>query len=192
MITVHWEAAGVPLELMPKATGRFLDLLTKALARRNGATAWIWVHENGDGKGGHCHIIIHIPADLVPLVTRLQKGWLRAITGRKYVARVIHSKPIGGKLGLEISNPILHAENLSAVIKYVLKGADQEAAEMFNRDVAGFRIERLDGGGRVIGKRCGTSQNIGRKARADVQGWQRQNTSDNVGDGALSYIKVTL
>ena len=47
MITIHWEAAGVPLAGMAKATGRFIDLLTKALARHGSRTAWLWVHENG-------------------------------------------------------------------------------------------------------------------------------------------------
>jgi len=29
-----------------------------------------------------------------------------------------------------------------------------------------FALERLEAGGRIIGKRCGTSQNIGAKARS--------------------------
>jgi hypothetical protein len=37
MITIHWEAAGVPLNGMAKATGRFVDLLTKAPAQRGSA-----------------------------------------------------------------------------------------------------------------------------------------------------------
>lgn len=158
MVTIHWQAAGVPLEGMAKATGRFLDLMTRALARHGGATAWLWVHENGDRKGGHCHLLAHVTADLVPLVTRLQRGWLRRITGSTYRARVIHSKPIGGRLGLETGNPDLHAVNLGEALSYVLKGACPTAA-------AQFELERLEPGGRIIGKRCGTSQNIGAKAR---------------------------
>jgi hypothetical protein len=158
MITIHWQAAGVALADMVKATGRFLDLLTKALARHKTKTAWLWTLENGDRKGGHCHLLIHVPAALVSLLTRLQKGWLRRITGKPYRARVIHSVPIGGRLGLETGNPELHAINLAAALGYVLKGANAEAA-------ARFGLERLEAGGRIIGKRCGTSQNIGAKAR---------------------------
>lgn len=158
MITIHWQAAGVALGDMVKATGRFLDLLTKALARHNSKTAWLWTLENGDGKGGHCHLLVHVPAALVSLLTRLQKGWLRRITGKPYRSRVIHSKPIGGRLGLETGNPELHVANLAVALGYVLKGADPEA-------VAVFRLARLDAGGRIIGKRCATSQNIGAKAR---------------------------
>lgn len=158
MISIHWEAAGVPLAGMAKATGRFTDLLAKALARHGSATAWLWTHENGDGKGGHCHLLAHVPADLVLIVAALQRGWLRRITGQPYRKRVIHSDPIGGRLGLEIGNPDLHAVNLEAALAYVLKGASPEAASQFG-------LERLEYGGRIIGKRCGTSQNIGAKAR---------------------------
>lgn len=158
MVSIHWEAAGVPLADMAKATGRYTDLMTKALARHGSGTAWLWTHENGDRKGGHCHLLAHVPADLVPVLTGLQRGWLRRITGKPYRARVIHSKPIGGRLGLEKGNPDLHAINLEAALAYVLKGACPEAASRFG-------LERLEPCGRVIGKRCGMSQNIGAKAR---------------------------
>ena len=158
MITIHWQAAGVALADMVKATGRFLDLMTKALARHDSKTAWLWTLENGDRKGGHCHLLVHVPAALVSLLTKLQKGWLKRICGRDYVKSVIHSKPIGGRLGLEKGNPELHAINLAVALGYVLKGADAKAAEQFG-------LERLEAGGRIVGKRCGTSQNIGVKAR---------------------------
>lgn len=166
MVTIHWQAAGVPLAGMAKATGRFTDLMAKALARHGSGTAWLWVHENvpsnGHDKGGHCHLLAHIPADLVSRFTALQRGWLRRITGQPYRARVIHSKPIGGRLGLEAGNPDLHAVNLEAALAYVLKGASAEAASQFG-------LERLEPGGRIIGKRCGTSENIGATARNALQ-----------------------
>lgn len=162
MISIHWQAAGVPLAGMVKATGRFTDLMAKALARHGSGTAWLWTHENAPGtghdKGGHCHLLTYVPTNLVPVVTALQRGWLRRITRQPYRARVIHSKPIGGRLGLEAGNPDLHAINLEAALAYVLKGASPEAASQ-------FALGRLEPGGRVIGKRCGTSQNIGAKAR---------------------------
>ena len=158
MITIHWQAAGVALAHMVKATGRFLDLLTKALARNETKTAWLWTLENGDRKGGHCHLLVHVPAALVPILTKLQKGWLRRITGKPYRARVIHSKPIGGRLGLEAGNPELHSINLAVALGYILKGADAKAAEQFG-------LARLEAGGRIVGKRCSTSQNISATAR---------------------------
>lgn len=158
MITIHWQAAGVPLNEMAGATGRFTDLLSKALARHGSATAWIWVHENGDRKGGHCHLLVHVPANLVPVLTKLQRGWLRRITENPYRKRVIHSKPIGGRLGVEVGNAELHMVNLEAAVAYILKGVCPQAALHFG-------ILLLEPGGKIIGKRCGASQNIGQKAR---------------------------
>jgi len=158
MITIHWETAGVPLDGMAKATGRFIDLLTKTIVRHGGKTAWLWVHEGGEKKGGHCHLLAHVPGELVPTITKLQRGWLRCITGRTYQSRVIRSRPIGGRLGVETANPALHAANLEVALEYLLKGADSEAAELHG-------LGRIEPGGLVIGKRCGTSQNIGAKAR---------------------------
>lgn len=158
MITIHWQAAGVALAGMADATGHFIDLMTKALKWRGSETAWLWVHENCGPKGGHCHLLAHVPAELVPVVVRLQRRWLKAITCRSYRARVIYSKPIGGRLGLERGNPDLHAINLEAALAYVLKGASPEAASQFG-------LALLEPGGRIIGRRCSTSQNIGAKAR---------------------------
>jgi hypothetical protein len=163
MISIHWQLAGVPLVGMAKATGRFTDLMAKALARHGSGTAWLWTHENAPGngheKGGHCHLLAHVPAALVHVLTGLQIGWLRMITGRTYTVAVIHSKPIGGRLGLEVGNPDLHAVNLTVAFGYLCKGAPQTVLDR-------FEIERKHKpGGRIIGKRCGTSQNIGAKAR---------------------------
>lgn len=125
--------------------------------RHGGKTAWLWVHEGGEKKGGHCHLLAHVPADLVATITKLQRGWLRCITNRPYKASVICSRPIGRRLGVETGNPALHAANLEVALEYLLKGADSAAAELHD-------LERIEPGGLVIGKRCGTSQNIGAKA----------------------------
>lgn len=158
MISIHWQAAGVSLASMAKATGRFTDLLAKLLNRRGSKTAWIWTHENGLSKGAHCHLLAHIPAEHVTALTRLQKKWLRLISGHPYRARVIRSSPIGGRLGIERGNPALHAINLNAAMCYVLKGASHAAALKFN-------LDRVEPCGCIIGKRCSNSQNIGPKAR---------------------------
>lgn len=158
MVTIHWQAAGAPLAGMAKATGRFVDLLTRWLKRKGHRTAWLWVHENCGSKGGHCHLLAHVPPECIKALTGQLRGWLRLITGKPYRARVIHSKPIGRRLGLEAGNPDLHGANLAKALGYVLKGANPQAASQFG-------LERLEPGGRVIGKRCGTSQNIGAKAR---------------------------
>lgn len=157
-ITIHWASAGVMLEAMVKATGRFIDLLTKALKRHGSDTAWLYVHEGGERQGGHCHLLAHVPARLVATVSKLQKGWLHRITGQTYRKGVIHSTPVGGRLKLEINNPTLFAANFEAVLAYLLKGVSDQAAQCLG-------LGRTQPTGRIIGKRCGTSQNIGAKAR---------------------------
>lgn len=159
MVTIHWQAAGMPLKSMVVATGRYTDLLSKTLARHDCESAYVWVHEGGHGKGGHCHLLAHVPAELVPIISRLQRGWLRRITGRPYSAGVILGRPIGGRLGVEKNNPELHGANLEAAFAYLCKGASQAILKRFGID------REHQPGGRVIGKRCGTSQNIGAKAR---------------------------
>ena len=42
----------------------------KATARHGTSSAWLWAHENvpgnGHDKGGRCHLLAHVPADLQP------------------------------------------------------------------------------------------------------------------------------
>jgi hypothetical protein len=151
MITIHWKAAGVALASMVKATGTFIDKLTKWLARRGHETAWLWVHENAGDKCWHCHILIHIPAGVVEKLPAAQKRWLRQITGKAYAKRVIKSVPIGGRLDLHKGNRELYLVNCQAALTYLLKGAISESQSATQ--------------GLVLGKRCGMSQNIGRAAR---------------------------
>lgn len=152
-ITVHWEATGLSLDHMVRATGRFVDLLTKWLRRRGHRTAWIWVHENGNDVGGHCHLLVNVPPHCVGELVAVQKSWLRRISGRPYRPKTIRSIPVGRRLGLETSNPALFCVNHDELVEYVSKGA-KNATSRWRQP-----------GGRVVGKRCGTSQNIGAKAR---------------------------
>ncbi len=159
MITIHWKAAGVPLSGMAAATGKFIDYLTRWLARRGYRIAWLWVHENAGDKCWHCHLLASVPAELVKPLVGAQKRWLRAITGAPYCARVVRSKPIGGRLRLETGNPALHFENARAALAYLCKGAPQSALDTARID----RQHQLQG--LIIGRRCSTSQNISAKAR---------------------------
>ena len=161
MITVHWESGGISPARMVKATGRFLDLLTRWLARRGSRTAWIAVHENGPGKGAHVHVLAHVPPSLVKPLKGRQRAWLRLICGTPYRDGVIHSRPVGGLLGAEQSNQPAFAANLAEALSYLTKGAEPSAAALLG-------LHRLDGGGPVIGRRCSTSQNIGAKARKEA------------------------
>jgi hypothetical protein len=164
MITIHWKAAGVPLERIAAATGSFIDSLTRWLLRRGHRTAWLWVHENASDKGWHCHFLAHVPADLVKPLVGAQKRWLRRITGRAYRAKIIRSDPIGRRLRLETGNPELHFQNARAALAYLCKGAPQRVL-----DAAGIQRQHKPQG-LVIGRRCSASQNINRAARDAYDG----------------------
>jgi hypothetical protein len=157
-LTIHWEAAGVPDCRAAAATAAFLTLARDWLRKRGAALAWAWTRENGDGKGSHVHILLHCRPELARAFAGMQRRWLRRVTGKPYRARIIRTARIGGTLTAAQTAPAVYAENLAAVVAYLLKGASPAAA----REVG---LERLEAGGRVIGKRAGTSQNIGRAAR---------------------------
>ncbi|AOL23929.1 hypothetical protein Ga0102493_112926 [Erythrobacter litoralis] len=146
-ITVHWEAAGLTDAEAMRATTAFLKYWREWLG---GETAYIWTRENGDGKGSHLHILAHLPEGR-EISGRRSIHWIERITGRTYQRRVILTEKIGGAGQPDGAH---YAENLGAVLAYILKGAEPEAA-------AAIGIEH-EHGGRIIGKRCGMSRNLAR------------------------------
>ena len=148
-ITVHWERAGIVDDKAMAATTAFL----KSLREWAGVATYIWMRENGDGKGSHLHILAHVPAGKRWHAAPARR-WLERITGNPYRRGIILTRHIRGA-----GNPdsVLYRANLGAVLEYVLKGASPETASAL-----GIAHEA---GGRIVGKRCGTSRNIGRRAR---------------------------
>ena len=157
-LTIHWEAAGIPDCLAARATAAFLTLARDWLRKRGTRFAWAWVRENGDVKGSHVHILLHCPPDAARAFSGMQRRWLRRITNKPYRARIIRTARVGGTLTAWRTAPATYAENLGAVVGYVLKGASPKAARTLG-------LARLEPAGRIIGKRAATSQNIGRTAR---------------------------
>lgn len=157
-LTIHWDAAGVPDYEAAAATAAFLTLARDWLRKRDAPFAWAWVRENGEGKGTHVHILLHCRPELARAFSGMQRRWLRRITGKPYRARVIRSARIGGTLTAAQSAPALYFKNLDTVVGYLLKGASPKAARIIG-------LTRSEPGGRIIGKRCATSENIGRGAR---------------------------
>lgn len=146
-MTIHWEAAGLSDDQAMRATSAFLKYWREWLG---GETAYVWVRENGGGKGSHLHLLAHLPAHRVWSGRRGTK-WIELITGDRYKAHVILTKRIAGA---GQPDGKLYDENLRAVLAYALKGALPEVAEALG-------ICRQPGGP-VIGKRCGTSRNLSR------------------------------
>lgn len=158
LITVHWKAAGIALERMVQATGHFLDIATKWLRRQGSATAWSYVHENGDAEGWHSHILLHVPAELAVLLVRRQRSWITRVCEATYTKGTIKGRIVGSRLGIERSHPELYQRNLDRCVAYIVKQTSLAAARQHG-------LTRTAQPGLVIGKRAGTSENIGPTAR---------------------------
>lgn len=154
--TVHYQAAGVAEVDAVKFIGRLLKLAGD-YARRHGAKfAAVWVRENGEGKGGHVHILLHLPARL-SLRGRTRR-WVR-LAGGTCRKRVSYCRSIGGSLRAADTGSERYSLNKAIIGAYVVKGTDPAAGEA-------LALTRSGEGGHIVGKRCGWTQNIGAAARA--------------------------
>lgn len=153
--TIHWDAARVGDPL--RATGRFLKLLGDAVKAGGGSFAYVWVRENGDGKGEHVHILWHGAVEL-PVFKRQIQSWLRRCGARR-ADGVVKTVSIARSLEAASTSGAYYQANLGTVLDYLSKGADPATR-------ARLGIWHDKAGGPIVGKRCGTSANIGRKARS--------------------------
>jgi hypothetical protein len=157
MLTVHFDAAGISDPV--KATGQLLKLMGDWLRCNNTGITAVWVREAGAAKGEHVHILLSVPPNKITSFNRMQRGWFKKI-GAAWKRGVYKSCPIGGSHKLAF-NPLcsrLYKQALSGALHYLMKGADAQA-----RTVHG--ISKRGDGGELWGKRCGTTENIGRAAR---------------------------
>jgi hypothetical protein len=154
-ITLHLEAIGYSDSEAGTAIGGYLKLVGDFLARRGLSTAWRYIRENdeGDGrKGSHVHIYLHWPAG--PSFGKLQQKWVRNLAGKQTPRRSVRTRRIGGTASAWDAAPALYRANLHKVLCYGLKGAPEAVARLYG-------LDRHGEGGRIIGKRCGQSQNLG-------------------------------
>jgi hypothetical protein len=155
--SVHYQSAGIAEADATRFIGRLLKLTREYARRHGGGFAAVWSRENGDGKGGHVHILMHLPADL-SLSGRTAK-WVR-LAGGVCIAGVSYIRSVAGRLIAADNGGEHYAVNVGIVREYLLKGAAGEVR-------AALGLERFPGEqGEVIGKRCGWTQNIGQGARA--------------------------
>lgn len=155
--TVHYERAGIAESDGARFIGHLLKLASAQARRDGGQMAAIWVRENGEGKGGHVHIMLHLPAG-THLRNRTRR-WIVA-AGGKYRARVSRVNSIGGRLSFaELGGDPMsdqhYRANAEAVLRYLLKYGNVGAGEALG-------LARFGEAGKVIGKRCGFTQNIGK------------------------------
>lgn len=157
MLTVHFDAAGISDPV--RATGQLLKLMGNWLRCYNTAITAVWVREAGQTKGEHVHILLSVPPPILSSFTRMQRGWFRKI-GAAWKRGVYLSRPIGGshKVAFTEASTSLYLQALTGALHYLLKGADAKAR-------AAHGISKRGNGGELWGKRCGTTENIGRAAR---------------------------
>lgn len=153
--TVHYEMAGIGEHNGAAFVGRLLGLIRKQVRGAGGKFAALWARENGDGKGEHVHILMHMPSDWT--LKNRTRGWIKAAGGNPKL-RVSRVRTIGAGLASAATGSAHYRANANAVLAYLAKGASQETGEALSLRLCGE-------GGEIIGKRAGWTQNIGVNAQ---------------------------
>lgn len=154
--TIHYQMAGIAEADAARFIGKLNKLVREYSTRNHGDYAAIWVRESGEGKGGHVHILMHLPARLsLKGRTRL---WVR-LAGGRCQSGVSYIRAVAGRLSAAESGAEQYAANAEIVRHYLMKGAAIEVRKLLGLER--FPCEQ----GQIIGKRCGTSQNLGIAAR---------------------------
>ena len=149
--TVHYGLAGVRPNEGARFVSRLLDLVSKQARRQGGCMTALWVRECACGKGEHVHILLHLPAGM-SLRNRTRR-WINAAGGtwKRGVSKVTI---VGGVLSkVEKSSDARQRENAENVVRYLLKAASDETGARLDLTRRGRR-------GRIVGKRCGRTQNL--------------------------------
>ena len=154
---IHYGKAGIAPEDATRFISRLLDLASKQARREGGRLAAIWVRENASDKGEHVHILLHLPAAM-RLHGRTRR-WIEA-AGGKWHRGISKVRIVAGCLPkVRMNTDSHHAANATNVLRYLLKGASAEMGEKLD-------LKRAGCDGRIVGKRCGWTQNIGVSAKA--------------------------
>ena len=151
-LTVHMgklDGGGDPLHRQ----ARWRERMAKWLTARGIPPTWLWWREHGRSVGEHYHMLLHLPARHLPAFRRMvcqrwvQDGEPGAIDGPKV------------------------ANGDEAMIGYALKDMTRKdwlALNMPPKLWSKYAAKRSRKA--IVGKRCGTSENIGRAAMARYYG----------------------
>lgn len=149
--TVHYGKAGILPSDGARFVGSLIDKLSKQSKREGGCLTAIWVRECASDKGEHVHILMHLPAGM-SLRNRTRR-WIVA-AGGTYQDGVSKVKPVGGRIAkVGSSSNARQRENAENVLSYLLKSAGAETC-------AQLGLTRAGRGGRIVGKRCGVTNNL--------------------------------
>ncbi|ANU08452.1 hypothetical protein A6F65_02166 [Paraurantiacibacter namhicola] len=153
---IHYGKAGIAAHDGARFVSQVLALASKQARREGGALTALWVRERASEKGEHVHILLHLPAAM-RLHGRTRR-WIDT-AGGTWRAGVSRVRIVGGRLPSgDAAAGEAHAMNAANVLRYFLKAGSQETGKRLGLTRAGCS-------GRIIGKRCGWTQNIGAAAR---------------------------
>ena len=155
--TVHYGLAGIKPSDGARFVSRLLDMAAKQARREGGRLTALWVRECASGKGEHVHILLHLPAGM-RLHGRTRR-WIEAAGGR-WQRGVSKVRTVGARSTKVEENSKAHRiANAANVVRYLLKAASVKTGER-------LALTRAGRGGRIVGKRCGWTQNVGSRARS--------------------------
>ena len=132
---------------------QFLKNMTDWLGRKTDGPHYLWVLENPPQRGLHVHIMVHWPGKHRDGLGKRLRKWLKRAGGR-YRARVLDYQnlrqpgdPDGTGYGPNF-------------VRYLLKGVDPASRRIYGQNL------ECEFQGVIKGKRSGTSESIGKAARA--------------------------
>ena len=157
---VHYGRAGIGEHAAAGFIRKLLDQVSRLARRAGGELTALWVREHASAYGEHVHILLHLPPGL-SLRNRTRR-WIET-AGGTYQPGVSMTKSIGGRLDKQTEKNGSdtgehHRDNAANVVRYLLKSASAEKGGQLG-------LTRHGRAGRIIGKRCGWTQNIGKAAR---------------------------
>lgn len=161
-VTINWRVAGANGN-GKAAQARFLELYRK-WARYWGFTpSYVWAVENGPVQGLHSHLLLHVPTEHIVKFRKIARRWAGVRGPHSGSVKPIVMKTIHYPEGKDRLN---QAKGLT---KYFLSGIHPTAGEL-------IKVEARSKAGDVVGKRIGTSRNLGRAARG------KQKSARNTGE----------
>ena len=151
-LTISWYVGGLPGQVID-AQREVLQLASKWLSYHGVTPAYVWVIENGPVLQYHSHIVIHVPKHLAKQFRQMVNRWVQRVGADPYAKGAI--KMTADKYQRDDNH-----QSIRHLLRYILKGIDHQAAQLL-----GITPD-YEKAGLVLGKRCGTSQNLGKKARS--------------------------
>lgn len=160
-VTLHLAKLGIEGAAVMPVLSPVLKACREYLNRHGYGTTFLWVRERGP-SGDHVHILIHLPDALSRRLLRRLRIWLQPASDARYRAGVQRTRKVAGWDAFKRGEPAKYLANLTEVYAYLIKGANSDTH-------ARLKLSKRRKGGLIIGKRCGTSQNIGKGARSKLE-----------------------